>query len=84
MPTAFTATAASTTTAAGSAGSTTLEGSTLLERLSRRTGLALLAFRRAGERRRSREHLVELHERRREAARLRDERFRDVTLTRLM
>lgn len=73
-----------TATVAGRAATTTPQGSTLLEHLSRRTGLALLAWRRAVEHRRSREYLVELHARRREAARLRDERFRDVTLTRLM
>lgn len=31
----------------------------------------------------SREHLAELHERRREAVRLREERFRDVAVARL-
>jgi len=70
--------------APASAPARTLAGSTLLERISRRSGLALLAWSRAVEHRRSREYVAELHERRREAVRLREERFRDVTLTRLM
>jgi hypothetical protein len=70
--------------ASGSASARSLAGGTLLERISRRTGLALLAWSRTVEHRHSREYLAELHERRREAARLREERFRDVALTRLI
>lgn len=72
------------TAATASAPAPALEGTTLLERISRRIGLALLAWSGEIERRRGREYLAELHEHRREAARLREERFRDVTLTRLM
>ncbi|MDF2573618.1 MAG: hypothetical protein K0S05_530 [Agromyces sp.] len=57
---------------------------TLVERISRRVGLALLEWSRTAELRRSREHLAELHERRVEAERLRTELQRQVILTRLM
>lgn len=57
---------------------------TLVERISRRVGLALIEWSRAAEHRRSREHLAELHERRREAERLRTELQRELMLTRLM
>ncbi|WP_448808402.1 hypothetical protein [Agromyces bauzanensis] len=57
---------------------------TLVERLTRRVGLALLEWSRTVELRRSREHLAELHERRLEAERLRTELQREVMLARLM
>jgi hypothetical protein len=78
MDTAFTASGSSPASAPA------LEGSTLLERISRRSGLALLAWSRMVEHRHSREYLAELHERRQEAERLREERFRDVALSRLL
>jgi hypothetical protein len=67
---------------AGSVPANAIGGATLLERISRRTGLALLAWSRTVEHRRSREYLAELHERRREAERLRDEMRRDIHLAR--
>ena len=70
-------------TATGSAPAPSLEGSTLMERISCRVRLALVAWSHRAEQRRSREYLIELHERRQEAARLREELFRDVTLARL-
>jgi hypothetical protein len=57
---------------------------TLVERISRRVGLTLIEWSRGAEQRRSREHLAELHERRQEAERLREERFREVALGRLL
>ena len=56
--------------------------STLAERLLRRAGLAL-AWSRTMPPRHSRDELAVLHERRREAARLREDNFRNVTLARL-
>ena len=56
----------------------------LIERISRRMGLALVAWSHRAEHRRSREYLAELHERRQEAERLRAERFRAVAVTRLI
>ncbi len=70
--------------ASGSASIRPRRQSTLLERISRRAGLALVAWSRGAEQRHSREYLAELHERRREAERLREERFRDVALARLV
>ncbi|MBM7832012.1 hypothetical protein JOE59_002717 [Agromyces cerinus] len=58
--------------------------SSRLGRLSRRVGLALLAWSRGSDRRRSPESLAELHERQQEAERLRNDRFREVTFSRLM
>ena len=63
--------------------------STLVQRISRRTGLALVAWSRSRSRSRdaerySREELAELHERRLVAAQLRDERFRAVALGRMV
>jgi hypothetical protein len=58
--------------------------STFIERMARRTGVALVAWSRAAKQRQSREQLAELHERRLEAARLREECFRDVYLSRIM
>ena len=55
----------------------------LVERISRRAGLALVAWSHRAEHRRSREYLAELHERRQEAERLRGELVRNVTLSRL-
>jgi len=57
---------------------------TLIERMARRAGVALVAWSRGAEQRHTREQLAELHERRRVAERLREERFRDVALSRLM
>jgi hypothetical protein len=56
--------------------------STLAERFLRRAGLAFARSRTAGPRH-SRDELAVLHERRREAERLREENFRDITLARL-
>lgn len=56
----------------------------LVERISRRTGLALVAWSHRAEQRRGREYLAELHERRQEAERLRGEVARDVALARLL
>ena len=56
--------------------------STLAERFLRRAGLAL-AWTRTRSPRYSRDELAVLHERRREAERLREENFRSVTLARL-
>ncbi|WP_448002599.1 hypothetical protein [Agromyces bauzanensis] len=53
-----------------------------VERISLRAGLALVAWSRRAEQRGSREHLAELHERRREAERLRTELQRDLMLAR--
>ena len=58
--------------------------STLLQRISRRAGLALVALSRGAEQRYSREELAELHERRQEAERLREERFRNVAMARMI
>ncbi len=52
--------------------------------LAQRTGLRLVEWSRSAEQRHSREYLAELHERRRDAQRLRDERYRDRALTHLM
>jgi hypothetical protein len=57
---------------------------TLLQRLSRRVGLAFAARTRSVEQRYSREELAELHERRLVAEQLREERFRAVTLGRMV
>jgi hypothetical protein len=56
----------------------------LVERISRRAGLALVAWSHRAEHRRGREYLAELHERRQEAERLRGEVVRSVTLARLL
>ncbi|MGW9629466.1 hypothetical protein ACWGST_02090 [Agromyces sp. NPDC055520] len=53
-------------------------------RLSRRVGLALVAWSSESERRRSPESLAELHELRQQAERLRNDRFREVTFSRLL
>jgi hypothetical protein len=60
---------------------------TLLQRISRRSGLALLAWSRSAEQRHpapTREELAELHERRIVAGQLREERFRAVALGRMI
>ena len=57
---------------------------TLVERISRRAGLALVAWSRRAGHRRSREYLAELHERRQEAERLRGELTRNVTVARML
>lgn len=58
----------------------------LLRRMSRRTGMALMAWSEAGRQRRtaSRAELAELHERRVAAEQLREERFRTVAVGRLV
>ena len=56
---------------------------TIFQRMSRRGRAALGAWSRRAEQRYSREELAELHERRQEASRLRDETFRNVAVTRL-
>ena len=66
----------------GTAASRPIRPSTLAERLLRRAGLALAWSRTAG-RRYSHDELAVLHERRREAARLREQNFRDVTFARV-
>ena len=63
--------------------------STLVQRISRRTGLALVAWSRSRTQSRnaerySREELAELHERRLVADQLREERFRAVALGRMV
>jgi hypothetical protein len=58
--------------------------STLVGRMARRAGVALVTWSRAAEQRHTREQLAELHERQQMAERLREERFRDVALSRLM
>ena len=64
--------------------------STLVQRISRRTGLALVAWSRSRSQSRSRsaeysrEELAELHERRLVAEQLREERFRAVALGRMI
>jgi hypothetical protein len=58
--------------------------STLVQRISRRVGVALVAWSRGADRGYSREDLAELHERRLVAERLREERFRAVALGRLV
>jgi hypothetical protein len=52
--------------------------------MARRAGVALVTWSRAAEQRHTREQLAELHERQQMAERLREERFRDVALSRLM
>lgn len=56
--------------------------STLAERLVRRAG-RVLGWSRTTRHSLSRDELIVLHERRREAERLREVNFRDVTVTRL-
>ena len=58
--------------------------STVSERFRRRAELVLAWRRRPAERRSSREELAQLHERRQEAARLREETFRNVTFARML
>ena len=60
---------------------------TLVQRISRRAGLALVAWSRSRSRsaeQPSREELAELHERRLVAQQLRDERFRAVAIGRMV
>ena len=68
--------------AAGTASGRPIRHSTFAERFIRRAGLAL-AWGGPEGRRHSREDLTLLHERRLEAARLREENFRSVTFARL-
>ena len=59
--------------------------STLVQRISRRVGLALVAWSRSrGAEQTSREELAELHERRLVAEQLREERFRAVAIGRMV
>jgi len=76
-----TALSMSSTASAHEAGRTAARG---VAGLARRTGVRLVAWSRSAEQRHSREELAELHERRMEARRLRDERYRDRALTHLM
>lgn len=69
---------------AGAAAIRPRPASTWLERLTRRAGTALLAWSTRVEHRHSREYLMELHERRIEAERLRDERFGYATFARII
>lgn len=57
---------------------------TLVQRISRRAGLALVAWSRGAEPQHSREHLAERHERRLVSQQLREERFQSVALARLL
>ncbi|MDQ2699298.1 MAG: hypothetical protein M3Y46_10935 [Actinomycetota bacterium] len=59
-------------------------GATLIERMARRAGVALVTWSRSAGQRHTREQLAELYERRRVAERLREERFRNVAMSRLM
>lgn len=52
--------------------------------LAHRVGVRLVEWSRSTEQRHSREYLAQLYERRQEAQRLRDERYRDRALTHLM
>lgn len=70
--------------ASGPASVRPMPHTTLLERISRRTGLALLAWSRMAGQRPSHEDMAALHERQREADRLREERFRAVAVNRLI
>jgi hypothetical protein len=70
--------------ASGPASVRPMPHTTLLERISRRAGLALVAWSQRAEHRRSREYLAEQHERRVVAERLREERFREVALGRMV
>ena len=54
------------------------------QRISRRAGLALVAWSRGAEQRHTREELAELHERRLVAEQLRAERFSAVTVGRMV
>lgn len=58
--------------------------SSTLGRMARRAGIVLVGWSRTAEHRHTREQLAEMHELRRVAERLREERFRDVALSRLM
>jgi hypothetical protein len=75
-----TALSMSTTASAAEVGGHAAHG---LAGLARRIGLRLVAWSAADEQRHSREYLAELHERRLDAERLRNERFTSVALTRL-
>ena len=57
---------------------------TFVQRISRRLRLALVAWSRGIEHQQTREELAELHERRRDAERLREERFRNVAMARMI
>ncbi|WP_157007394.1 hypothetical protein [Agromyces laixinhei] len=68
-------------TTAPARGGNTVRG---LAGLARRIGTRLVEWSRADEERHSREYLAELHERRVEAERLRNERFSSVAVGRLL
>ena len=76
-----TALSMTSTTSAQEAGRDAAHG---LAGLAQRIGLRLVEWSHGDEQRHSREHLAELHERRRAAQQLRDERYRDRALTHLM
>ena len=61
-----------------------IRSSTVTERFLRRAELALAWRRRPVERRSTREELAQLHERRQEATRLREETFRNVVFARML
>jgi hypothetical protein len=76
-----TALSMSTTAPAAEVGGQAAHG---LAGLAQRIGLRLVAWSRADEQRHSREYLADLHERRVEAERLRNERFSNVAVGRFM
>jgi hypothetical protein len=76
-----TALSMSTTATAHETGAHAAHG---LAGLAHRIGVRLVEWSRSAEQRHSREDLAELHERRLEAQRLRDERFGNTTIARLL
>ena len=76
-----TALSMSTTATAHETGAHAAHG---LAGLAHRIGVRLVEWSRSAEQRYTREHLAELHERRQEAQRLRDERFGNTTIARLL
>ena len=76
-----TALSMSTTATAHETGAHAAHG---LAGLAHRIGVRLVEWSRSAEQRHSREDLAELHERRQEAQRLRDERFGNTTIARLL
>ena len=78
MDTALSMTSTATAHGAGGSAAHGLAG------LARRTGIRLVAWSRSAEQKYTREYLAEQHERRLDAQRLRDERYRERALTHLM
>ena len=76
-----TALSMSTTATARETGADAAHG---LAGLAHRIGVRLVAWSRSTEQRYTREHLAELHQRRMEARRLRDERFGNTSIARLL